>query len=565
MGTDSGANCLPPGGIEEFMCGFQTKTKPSFSIQGRLRITSTAVLFYANILGILKEEIEIKLVDIVGVQKCKTALIFPTAIKIRTLSNSYTFNSFLNRDQCHNLLLNVLKEALDKAKLADESPLSTSDLRRLAFNPNMYSTSVFGLPSKRRKSIDTLMQLEIISGVKSNKSSVKESANAPLQPKFIDAMDPNPPQIVVSECNTAPNSKANSFKDNHSHKAPSFKETLTRAFKFDWVTHDKSPPHEPETQGVESFDGFIQSGGLFNGGVSVQTMLQDQPSRRESVATNETNSSSWWWGTIKSTASSIRSPPVAKLKRHPFWSLNTPTDLNLLRRRGSVLKLRKEQQERSFVHQNSDDTLYVASTPENDALSAQHEIQEVQDPKLESGSYFTVPGSLPRMKVVSSPYSSLSRLKVPLKEESESDYGKYTDSPTDTRSPTITRAAMLVKPRKVLRNNSGSTTDRISRNAIASGSKLRRRSRSSGRNGAYKEAQAFLEAEEKKQVETTVVTNEVSEVVEEEGLREFIRKQAGSLGVIAALVVFCFCLLFGSLSLLYKVNTVLTQLESFSP
>ncbi|KAI9345009.1 hypothetical protein BDR26DRAFT_172498 [Obelidium mucronatum] len=83
--TGDGEGERVPGGIAEYICAFQSK---GFPVQGRLRITSNAVFFYANILGILKEELEVQVSDIQGIYKAKTAFIFPTSIKIRTMTES---------------------------------------------------------------------------------------------------------------------------------------------------------------------------------------------------------------------------------------------------------------------------------------------------------------------------------------------------------------------------------------------------------------------------------------------------------------------------------------------
>ncbi|OIR58235.1 MAG: uncharacterized protein A8A55_0992 [Amphiamblys sp. WSBS2006] len=92
----------PENYLEYFHCAY----RKNILIQGRLYITNTAVYFSASIFG-TKTEISIPGNTIIAVLQRKTALLFHNAIKIVTITNSYTFTSFLNKKKAFLLLLDT--------------------------------------------------------------------------------------------------------------------------------------------------------------------------------------------------------------------------------------------------------------------------------------------------------------------------------------------------------------------------------------------------------------------------------------------------------------------------
>ncbi|KAJ3134122.1 hypothetical protein HK100_003774 [Physocladia obscura] len=292
-----------PGGFVEYPCALLTQTKPSFIIQGRLRITPLSVIFYANILGILKEEIEIKLSDIVSFKKSKTALIFPTAIKIRTMSSSYTFTNLVQRDTAFNILDKVVRLVQQEVKDGLDETNRKIDSTDTAFHENdmqrgsssqfeYYSTSNFSLSPETDRRMSSTSQQSFAADIRSQ-NITPPSSIAPSQSSYVDAND-----------------------------------------------------HIPE-----SLDGFAQNGGLLDGGFSMNEIYGSlTPQRRTSISIGSR---------IKSVLSSTRSRQSSsenlkgninsettlpdrrsntsggfQPKRPVFWNLDGPeVDINSLRRR----------------------------------------------------------------------------------------------------------------------------------------------------------------------------------------------------------------------------------------
>ncbi|KAJ3398444.1 hypothetical protein HDU80_008897 [Chytriomyces hyalinus] len=223
-----------PDGIIEFSCALET----AILVQGRMLISHNAVLFYANIFGIVKEEIAIPFEDIIAVKKTKTAFIFPTAIKLRTMQNCYTFTSFLARETAYKTICARLKNY--EAKAAALLPLST----RTTLPPA--SAACTSDNHMKRLSRYNTSSMTVESYTKTESRPYKSYLRA-------------------------------------SRSQTTFASGVSSDQERGWSRTADSPmqqrsPHE----GGEfkySFDGFAQSGGLLNGGASVESFL----SRRNSI------------------------------------------------------------------------------------------------------------------------------------------------------------------------------------------------------------------------------------------------------------------------------------------
>ncbi|KAJ3068996.1 T-complex protein 1 subunit gamma, partial [Podochytrium sp. JEL0797] len=608
---------LPPGGIAEYICAYQSKTKPSFAIQGRLRLSSTAICFYANILGILKEEIGIPLPDICGLQKAHTALIFPTAIKIRTMSDSFYFTTFLQRDLCYDQLCFLVQKA-NKQTLTSANPTITpagsmprAQGRRLALDPNMYSTSAFTLSEHRRGSSLSLSgvadplqeQFENLPRVPSTLARSSTSAEdipesylherqflrerqdenlhrTPTVATIAEATPPSPPSADSDEMTPRTNSR--------------------KLLKFNTTIEELAPqPHEINTKGVESFDGFTQAGGLLNGGAPMSSFKEGAMSlgRKMSLAFKRNpststkvirNSTSMGSLAGSSSTESLLSPQLGgtsmhsetsgAYKRPVFWNLNgDQIDLNKLRRKGDLKRMQEQhsQEELQLQHQLSLERRASAASSRRDpsdlagSLSRRgrsHGDEEDEPLSLQhQNPTFPSPLASPSTVLAKTPTQQPNSLAG-----ANSVFGTgFVTPPDELGSPEASRVALrsYTVPSKYPKKSSSFRQNSYSSNiqgadghSAKTGSRLRRRSRSPGRHAAYIEAAKELERQQQAE-------KAAAEEQNTGGWYDFVGGENGvkfgiNMGVAVVLVVFCFALLGSSLALLMRVNSVLAQLEN---
>eukprot|EP00960_Hanusia_phi_P031037 749032-Hanusia_phi.AAC.3 len=75
--------------------------------QGVLYLTDNCLCHYSNIMG-LEQKVMILFSDIVEIQKCYTAFVFPNAIKVRTSKKTWYFRTFRNRAETFRSIVKVM-------------------------------------------------------------------------------------------------------------------------------------------------------------------------------------------------------------------------------------------------------------------------------------------------------------------------------------------------------------------------------------------------------------------------------------------------------------------------
>ncbi|KAG2230057.1 hypothetical protein INT48_005260 [Thamnidium elegans] len=92
--------------IEDFGCALQKE----ILLQGRIYISENHLCFNANIFGWVTNLV-IAFADITDIEKKSTAYFIPNAIQISTDTGKHFFASFLSRDQAHDLIVDIWKNA----------------------------------------------------------------------------------------------------------------------------------------------------------------------------------------------------------------------------------------------------------------------------------------------------------------------------------------------------------------------------------------------------------------------------------------------------------------------
>ncbi|GAA5797667.1 hypothetical protein HPULCUR_003058 [Helicostylum pulchrum] len=92
--------------IEDFGCALQKE----ILLQGRIYISENHLCFNANIFGWVTNLV-IAFADITDIEKKATAYFIPNAIQISTDTGKHFFASFLSRDQAHDLIVDIWKNA----------------------------------------------------------------------------------------------------------------------------------------------------------------------------------------------------------------------------------------------------------------------------------------------------------------------------------------------------------------------------------------------------------------------------------------------------------------------
>ncbi|KAJ3235740.1 hypothetical protein HDU81_000221 [Chytriomyces hyalinus] len=262
---------------EEFSCALET----AILVQGRMLISHNAVLFYANIFGIVKEEIAIPFEDIIAVKKTKTAFIFPTAIKLRTMQNCYTFTSFLARETAYKTICARLKsyEAKAAALLPASSGSTLSPVKGACSDNRMKRLSRYNTSSMTVESYSKAESKPYKSYLRATRSQTTFASGT---------------------------SKVSSDQERG------------------WSRSADSPmQHLSPNEGGDfkySFDGFGQSGGLLNGGASVESFLsfrknsvfrRPSTSRRPSVIPSFRENGSHLQSAAGSTGNALSRRPSA--------------------------------------------------------------------------------------------------------------------------------------------------------------------------------------------------------------------------------------------------------------
>jgi len=90
--------------------------------KGKLYITPKHVCFYSNAVGKVTEKV-LTWDHIVSIEKMNTARLIPNAMEIRTIhGKKLVFQSFVNRDQCFDILEGELK----KFRLKRSGPIDSA-------------------------------------------------------------------------------------------------------------------------------------------------------------------------------------------------------------------------------------------------------------------------------------------------------------------------------------------------------------------------------------------------------------------------------------------------------
>ncbi|KAI8616268.1 hypothetical protein BC830DRAFT_1118801 [Chytriomyces sp. MP71] len=566
-------------GMAEFSCAL---VRRGMLVQGRMVVSENHLLFYANILRILTEEKRIPLADIISVQKTNAALIFPTSIKIRTLSQSFTFTSFLSRDSAHKTIA-VRAAAIQR------------NLRQL---PQGQQHSQATKSSAASKSIRFIARSHSASSLIPSKSNAMHSTVPPspavvarLSEYNTSALSLFKPGSLASRRNSTSDttfpfrrrkSTTTTIATNSASSQPPTPTPPHSPPRHHFNTHlhpsdASTSSHHPESEGAAfaySFDGFAQTRGLLHTNTaSLESLLKPaRLSRRSSIASMAGRVLLGRRQTVppttivaRSRGSSVSSGDASSRGRVPIWSMASEggdEELRALRRRGrrtvhggGILRRLSNRRGGDLGSSSVDEGGIVAPV----AIRVEAPLGEEEE--------VDVPGAAAAAEDetmrgtdgwTSSAWDSEERGR--LDERALVGGGAASKAASARHRPQKLPLAGSTKRRSLRETTAGSSG--------SEGLRFRRRSRSAGRHRGYVEAAASLAAAAaaSKQAALEPVTmkdmDPAKKPADNGGMEWAGGWFGGGTGLLFGVVAICFALLLGSLLLLMRVNTVLTQLET---
>jgi len=96
------------GDVGELKRDFSCAVESSILLHGRMYVTKKFLCFYSNLFG-LEKKIRVPYSHISVISKENTALVIPNAISVTTFRKEYIFRSFWDRDECYNLIKELVE------------------------------------------------------------------------------------------------------------------------------------------------------------------------------------------------------------------------------------------------------------------------------------------------------------------------------------------------------------------------------------------------------------------------------------------------------------------------